>query len=162
MLNSIDISIGIPFKNELRFDLYEYILKIEYGNDWPMIRKFVSKYKHKEIPIILEDILFDTGNAANCCRIPGFFYEEFKKTFNEIEFNPHPGLIKKSKEPIKFRFNDMVEFETYIVFFYGDVPENQCNSINIGIDALLHFVSIIYPSNSEKIRNKFICYHRPT
>lgn len=162
MLNSIDISLGIPFKDKLRFDLYEYILKINCGNDWPMIRKFVSKIKHKEIQIILEDVLFDTGNEANCCRIPGFFFEEFTNNFAEIEFNPHPGMTRKSKESIKFRFNDMVEFETYIIFFYGDIPENQLNSINIGIDALFHFISIIYPSDSDKIRNKFICYPRPT
>lgn len=162
MINSIDISLGIPFKDKLRFDLYEYILEINYGNDWLMIRKFVSKYKHKEIPIILEDVLFDTGNEANCCRIPGFFFEEFINDFKEIEFDQHPGMTRKSKETIKFRFNDMVEFETYIIFFYGDIPENQCNSINIGIDALFHFISIIYPSNSDIIRNKFICYHQTT
>jgi len=73
-----------------------------------------------------------------------------------------PIFCIKCKEPIKFHFNDMVEFETYVVFFFGNIPENQRNSINIGIDALLHFISIIYPSNSDKIRNKFICYHRPT
>jgi len=160
MLNSIDISLGIPFEDKLRFDLYEYILKIKYGNDWLMIRKYVSKYK--KIPIILEDVLFDTGNESNCCRIPGFFFEEFINDFAEIEFNPHPVMTRKSKEPIKFCFNDMVEFETYLVFFFGDVPENQRNSINIGIDALFHFISIIYPSNSDKIRNKFICYPQPT
>ncbi len=160
MLNSIDISMGIPFRDELRFDLNEYILKIEYQDDWPMMRKIVSI--HNKIPIILEDTLFDTGNESNSCRIPGFFYKEFKEIFSGIKFNPHPGKTRKSNKPIKFRFNEMVEFETHILFFFGDIPSNQLNSINIGIDALLQFISIIYPSNSEKIRNKFVCYHRPT
>ncbi len=52
----------------------------------------------------------------------------------------------------------MVEFETHIVFFFGNIRENWLNSINIGIDAILQFISIIYPSNSDKSKNRFICY----
>jgi len=162
MFDRIDISRGVPFKDKLRFDLNEYILKIKHNSEWQMIPKLDANMKHKEIPIILEDVLFDTGNEANYCIMPFCYYKPFSNLFKQIEFNYHTRKTIKSKEMIKFRFNDMVEFETYIVFFSGKIYENWLNSINIGIDAVLQFVSIIYPTNSEKLKNRFICYHQPT
>lgn len=70
MIKEFDILKGIEFEESLRFDLT--FLKIKYNNEWCSIPKFYTGMNYKGTPIILEEVLFDTGNEAGYSQILKF------------------------------------------------------------------------------------------
>ncbi len=153
MFDEIDISKAIEIEGHLRFDLD--LLKIKYNNKWRSIPK---TGEFKGIPVILEDILFDTGNEAGYCVIIGAFIDSFKKKFPQITFKTKTKNFLISEEQEEFKFNEMTKFKTFIGFKSGNVPSNWINTINIGIDSIIQFISIILPIDIKNSKSKYICY----
>jgi len=171
MLNESDILKGIDFRNKLRFSIN--FLRIWYNNEFQEIPEFDSGKQSLGDPIILKYVLFDTGNEEGNCNLTYHYYKKFIKRFPQIKFNPKGGNTRRSKEKEKFSFYNNVEFESYIGFRYpedNDYPSEQIsynidndflyewiNRINIGIDSILQFISIIYPLDLNNRTGKFLC-----
>ncbi|KKL88771.1 hypothetical protein LCGC14_1921370 [marine sediment metagenome] len=111
------------------------------------------------LPIILEDIIIDTGNEAGYCRLTSPYIDLFRAKFPKI------NLIIKTKHELlsenecKFRFNKSVVFKSKIGFRSGKIPPNWHNSINIGINSIIQFTSIIFPTDIKNSKSKYICCH---
>ena len=171
MLKQSDILKGIDFKRKLRFSIN--FLRIWYNNEFQKIPEFDSGIKSLGAPITLKYILFDTGNEEGNCNLMFHYYKKFIKKFPQIKFNPKEGNTIRSKEKENFSFNNNVEFESYIGFRYpedNNSPSEQIsynidnvfypewiNRINIGIDSILQFISIIYPLDLKNRTGKFLC-----
>ncbi|MHA1248357.1 MAG: hypothetical protein ACTSRP_00050 [Candidatus Helarchaeota archaeon] len=155
MIREFDILKGIEFKKSLRFDLS--LLKIKYNNEWRRIPKFNTGMTYKGIPIILEDVIFDTGNEAGYCQIVAAFYDLFKETFPQIKFIIKTRTLLISEEKIKFKFNDIITFKSFLGIKSGKVPINWINTINIGIDSITQFASMIYPLDINNSKCRFLC-----
>ena len=63
-----------------------------------------------------------------------------------------------SEEQEEFKFNEMTKFKTFIGFKSGNIPSNWINTINIGIDSIIQFISIILPIDIKNSKSKYICY----
>ena len=154
MFDDIDFSKAIEIQGNLRFDIN--LLRINYQGGWYDIPK--TGY-FNDIPVILEDVLFDTGNEAGYCLIISAFLDSFMKEFPQIKFKKKARNLLISEGKIKFKFNEMIKFETFISFKSGEIPSNWINTINIGIDSIIQFTSILYPTDVINSKSFFICLH---
>lgn len=171
MIKKSDLLKGIDFKKKLRFSIS--FLKIWYNNEFQEIPEFDSGILSLGEPITLKYILFDTGNEEGNCNLMYHYYKKFNKRFPQIKFNLKEGNNRKSKNKERFRFNNNVQFESYIGFRYSedndysserisyniddDFPPEWINRINIGIDSILQFISVIYPLDIKNRAGKFLC-----
>ncbi len=171
MLKESDILEGIDFKGRLRFSIN--YLEIWYNEEFQKIPEFNSGIQSLGDPITLKYVLFDTGNKEGNCNLTYHYFQKFNKKFPQIKFNPKEGETKRSKEREVFCFYNKVEFESYIGFRYfedndysseqisdkieNDFPPEWINRINIGIDSILQFISIIYPLHLKNRTGKFLC-----
>lgn len=106
----------------------------------------------EENPIILEDILLDTGNTLRFCLIA----QEFKQPINDLffdgglEFEVKPiGAIKDetinvevTKKAYKFKL-----FNTYFISSLGFpsfINKRMKTTINIGIHAINKFLNLLF------------------
>lgn len=154
MFDGIDFSKAIEIEGQLRFDID--LLKIKYQDEWYNLPK---SGEYRGIPVGLSDILFDTGNEAGYCQIISAFLDGFKKKFTQIELLPKTNNLLITKEKVEFKFNETIKFETFLGFKSGDIPSNWINTINVGIDSIIQFTSILYPSDTSILKNKYICFH---
>ncbi|MHA1437826.1 MAG: hypothetical protein ACTSPD_09615 [Promethearchaeota archaeon] len=154
MFDGIDFSKAIEIEGRLRFDIN--LLKIKYQDEWYNLPKYGE---YKGIPVELSDVLFDTGNEAGYCQIISAFLDSFKKKFAQIELIPKANNLLITKEKVEFKFNKIIKFKTFIGFRSGNVPSNWINTLNIGIDSIIQFTSILYPSDTSNLKNKYICFH---
>lgn len=152
MFDDIDFSEAIEIQGNLRFDIN--LLEIKYQGGWYDIPK--AGY-FNDIPVILEDVLFDTGNEAGYCLIIFAFLDSFKEKFPQIKFKKKTRNLLISKGKINFRFNEIIEFNTFIGFKSGEIPSNWINTINIGIDSIIQFTSILYPTDVNNSKSFFLC-----
>lgn len=155
MFDGIDFSKAIEIEGQLRFEIN--FLKIKYQDEWYNLPK---NGEYRGIPVVLADVLFDTGNEAGYCQIISAFLDSFKKKFWEINLIPKTPNLLISEREVEFKFNDMIKFKTFIGFKSGKVPSNWINTINIGIDSIIQFTSILYPSDISGLKNKYICFHQ--
>jgi hypothetical protein len=154
MFGDIDFSKAIEIQGNLRFDIN--LLKIYYQSGWYGIPK--AGY-FNNIPVILEDVLFDTGNEAGYCLIISAFLNSFMKEFPQIKLKKKTRNLLISEGKIKFKFNEVIKFKTFIGFKSGKIPSNWINTINIGIDSIIQFTSILYPTDVNNSKSFFLCLH---
>jgi hypothetical protein len=155
MIREFDILKGIEFKESLRYDLS--LLKLKYNNEWGSIPKFDTGLNYKGTPIILEDVLFDTGNEAGYSQIVVAFLDLFREAFPQIKFKIKTRTLLISEEKIDFKFNDLITFKSYLGIKSGDVPSNWVNTVNIGINSIIQFASMIYPLDIINSKCRFLC-----
>jgi len=155
MFDEIDDSKAIKIEGHLRFDTD--LLKIKYNNKWMSIPK---TGEFKGIPVILEDILFDTGNEAGYCVIIGAFMDSFQKKFPQITFKTKTRNFLISEEREEFKFNETIKFKTLIGFKFGEIASNWINTVNVGIDSIIQFTSILYPIDILNSKCKYLCFHK--
>ena len=105
---------------------------------------------------MLEDVLFDTGNEAGYCSLTSPYISLFKKAFPLIKIESEGKNLALSENHEKFQFHNLIVFKTRIGFRSGKVPPDWHNRINIGIDIIIQFASIIYPLDIIKSRCKFM------
>jgi len=153
MFDEIDFSKAIEIQGILRFDIN--LLKIKYQDEW---RNIPKEGKLGNIPVILDDVLFDTGNEAGYCLLASAFVDSFKQTFPQIKYRWGTKNLLKSNEKVEFKFNEMIKFKTFIGF-KSKIPSNWINTINIGIDSIIQFISILYPIDVINSKSNFICLH---
>lgn len=144
------------FQRYLRFSIDS--LEINDNGRWKNLRDleglFTSK-RGRSATLKLRDILLDTGNQAKFCLIPGNFFRGFTNSFiNSETVGLFESKLLKSVDgtsvdnsvslnSFEFRLFKNVIFESKIGFRWKIDPENM-NTINIGINCLKQFLSIIF------------------
>ena len=116
----------------------------------------MSLYGKIIVPIILEDIIFDTGNEAGYCCLTSPYIDLFKVSFPQINLITKTENELLSENELKFQFNKSIVFKTKIGFRSGKVPPNWHNTINIGINCIIQFISIILPIDIKNSKSKYI------
>jgi hypothetical protein len=53
----------------------------------------------------------------------------------------------------------VIEFKSYICFQSGKFPENWINTINVGIDSIMQFISLLYPTDVLNSKCRYLCLH---
>ncbi len=145
---------GLIFFKELRFPIS--LLEIEYEDFWREFPRIIAAPPYQQYE--LSDILFDTGNIANYCEISGIFYGKFRHEFPSIKFFEHLEKSNISIDELNFRFNDCVEFKSYLGFTkQTSLHATWLDRINVNISSITQFITIICPFNPINNENKFIC-----
>jgi len=141
---------GLVIQDELRFSIQ--FLEIWYEGAWKKIPK-LSSYN---LTYELEDILFDTGNTAPYCEISNIYHISFEKEFPNIKFFSRVNKILS--EELDFRFYGIVEFKSQIGFTINSPSKKAWRDrININLDSITQFLSIICTSNST-IKNRIFYF----
>lgn len=137
---------GLEIQDELRFSIQ--FLEIYYEKAWKTIPKLSSYDSSYE----LEDILFDTGNTATYCEISSIYFISFNNEFPGIRIFQRDNKILS--EELRFRFYNIVEFKSQIGFTHKSPFKKEWRDrININLDSITQFLSIICTSNST-IKNR--------
>lgn len=110
------------------------------------------------LPIILEDIIFDTGNEVGYCCLTSPYIDLFKASFPQINLITKTENELLSEIKLKFLFNNSIVFKSKLGFRSGKVPPNWHNTINIGINCMIQFVNIILPVDINNCKCKYLCY----
>lgn len=145
---------GLKFTDKLRFRI-EY-LEIKIGRFFlPFPELEFPNPKSPDTTYKVEQVLFDTGNEANYNVLADGHFEQFKGRLNlkDSDFIPR-DIAYVTKEPFMFRFDKTIEFVSQIGF-YHNCPENWYYSINIGMNSIIQFISVIYPSNSDTEEHRY-------
>lgn len=155
----MDLSKGAGFEGRLRFDLNH--IKIKYNSEWKEIPKFETEAeyfigtKKLILPIMLEDVLFDTGNEAGYCCLTSPYKSLFEGEFPFIKINSKRKNLALSEKHEKFQFFNSIIFKT-IIGFRSDPAPDWHNTLNIGIDSIIQFASMIYPLDLINSKCRFI------
>lgn len=146
-------SISKRFWKKLRFQSSN--LSVYTENGWRGLDELEAIEQSPEgekIPIILENILLDTGNELDFC----IMAIEFLKPFNKIFFNKHlkfterligtlkdkKVLVRASQKALKFKLFD-TRFISRIGFV-DNINRQFKTTINIGIYCINQFLNVLF------------------
>jgi len=150
------IEVSNDYWKKLRFEIR--FLSVLTSKGWDRLDKLEAEELNEEgekIPIILRDILLDTGNEVGFCLTSTEFLEPFNKTFfnKELEFEERIiGSVKDNaivaqatKINLKFKL-----FNTLFISKIGFADFNnqrRKSTINIGIHCINQFLNILFFEN---------------
>jgi len=156
-LNILELKVkSSKFQEYLRFSIDS--LEINDNGKWKNLRDLKGLFtseRGRSTTLKLRDILLDTGNQAKYCLIPGNYFKEFTNSFMNSEtlgsfesklLTSVDGTIMDNSVSLnnfEFRLFKNVIFESKIGFRWKIDIENM-NTINIGINCIKQFLSIIF------------------
>ncbi|MHA1283081.1 MAG: hypothetical protein ACTSQP_11300 [Promethearchaeota archaeon] len=170
LLELKDNSFKLEYK--LRFPIK--CLKINISNTWMNFNNFITSpliIEGREYPRTkLEYVLLDTGNEAKYCILSGYYLEPFRRIIKDIKtekqvihnFRGSKIVTEVSIEEFEFKF--LSTYFTSKIGFTYQTSLNAMNVINIGINSIKQFLSIIFPydenyyfycSNIKNIKDSF-------
>jgi len=159
-------SISYPHRETLRFPVD--LLTIEIMNNWLNLTQLLGRpiipssngRSQMTITTTLNDILFDTGNETGYCYLSTAFLEDFKKKTSlsldhfaiqeMLSANGHIYRTFVTKNIFAFCFGNNITFNSKIGFF-ENIPIKWLRTINIGINSICQFLSILIPEPPSQL-----------
>ncbi len=143
-LNPLEID---PENPCLKFEIN--LLEIRRSGKWDPFPPLKGTFR--DFSTGISEVLFDTGNLVGYCVLTGNYFDDFRTYFPYLTFSSRKletptrnSHILVSNEKIDFRFNGNTNFQSRIGFISA-IPLNFISRINIGMNAICQFASVIMP-----------------